>query len=146
MPMAARKGLLFICLGNACRSIMAEALTRHYQGKAFSAKSAGIFPLGHIPEPTKEVLEEIGVSTAELYSKAVKEIDLNQVSLVVNLTEYALDKVIPLSFKGRIVNRYVRDPYGESLEAYRRTREVIRELVTDKIGELFDTESDINQY
>ncbi len=33
--------IAFICLGNSCRSIMAEALARHHHGSELQAVSAG---------------------------------------------------------------------------------------------------------
>jgi arsenate reductase len=41
-------GVVFICLGNSCRSIMAEALARHFCGEAVAAASPGINPLGFV--------------------------------------------------------------------------------------------------
>ena len=38
--------VLFLCHGNACRSIMAEALARHFWGNGMEACSAGLEPPG----------------------------------------------------------------------------------------------------
>ena len=65
--------VLFICLGNSCRSIMAEALARHRCGDRWDAASAGINPLGFVAPETLTVLTEIGVSLAGLYSKGLEK-------------------------------------------------------------------------
>ena len=64
--------VLFICLGNSCRSIMAEALARHRCGDRWEAASAGINPLGFVAPETLKVLAEMGVSPAGLYSKGLE--------------------------------------------------------------------------
>jgi arsenate reductase len=44
--------IAFICFGNSCRSIMAEALARHHHGSELQAVSAGLSPLGWVaPRP-----------------------------------------------------------------------------------------------
>ena len=55
--------VLYICLGNSCRSIMAEALTRNFFPDSVKAGSAGINPLGFITPETIEVLAELGIAT-----------------------------------------------------------------------------------
>ena len=58
-----RRGLLFVCLGNSCRSIMAEALARHrFPGTRVA--SAGLRPLGYVAEKTLAVLAEPAGSCA----------------------------------------------------------------------------------
>jgi protein-tyrosine-phosphatase len=53
--------VLFVCNDNACASIIAEALTRRHWGDYFEVASAGIRPLGSIPDEVKRVvLFEIG--------------------------------------------------------------------------------------
>ena len=49
--------LLFVCLGNSCRSQMAEALTRRLGEGKVRAWSAGSRPLGYILPETAEVLK-----------------------------------------------------------------------------------------
>ncbi len=129
-----KKTVLFLCWGNACRSIMAEALTRHHWGERLEALSSGISPLGYIPNETLEVLKEEGVSIEGLRSKRMGELDLDPVDLVVNLSGHELKGVLPPQLKEkRVINWYVRDPYGESLDSFRQTRDAIEWLVTEKL-------------
>lgn len=67
-----KKNVLFLCIGNSCRSQMAEALLRARHGDRFEAYSAGLDPKGIHPL-TLQVLEEIGIETKQLRSKRVKE-------------------------------------------------------------------------
>ena len=66
--------VLFICLGNSCRSIMAEAVARHRCGDRWDAASAGLSPLGIVAPETLKVLAEIGVNPAGLRSKGLRRV------------------------------------------------------------------------
>jgi len=128
-----RISVLFICMGNACRSQMAEALAKYYFGDDIEVLSAGITPLGWIPEAVYEVMGEIDVPIENQRSKSISEIDLKKVDLIVNLSGCSLDGIIPIDFKGIVINWYVRDPYGEDLQSYRQTRDTIDWLISEKL-------------
>ena len=62
--------VLFLCSGNSARSQMAEAILRKRAGDHFEVYSAGLEPKGLNPY-TLRVLNEIGVDTSKLSSKAL---------------------------------------------------------------------------
>jgi arsenate reductase (thioredoxin) len=64
--------VLFVCTGNSARSVMAEALLRHYGGDHFEVHSAGTEPRGVNPL-TLRVLEEAGIDATGASSKSVNE-------------------------------------------------------------------------
>ena len=64
--------VLFVCTGNSARSVMAEALLRHYGGGEFEVHSAGTEPRGVDPL-TLRVLEEAGIDAKGARSKSVNE-------------------------------------------------------------------------
>jgi protein-tyrosine-phosphatase len=121
--------VLFICLGNSCRSIMAEALARHRCGDRWETASAGLSPLGVVAPETLKVLAEMGVDPAGLHSKGLRNFDLTEYHLIVNLTEHSLGGRIPPAYPGRVLHRPVLDPYGGSLEDYRQSRDAINRLI-----------------
>jgi arsenate reductase (thioredoxin) len=121
--------VLFICLGNSCRSIMAEALARYRCGDRWEVASAGINPLGFVAPETLEVLTEMGVSPAGLYSKGLEAFDLTQYRLVINLSEHSLKGRIPPAHAHRVVHQPALDPYGCGLEVYRRSRDAILQVI-----------------
>jgi arsenate reductase len=127
------KGVLFICVGNSCRSIMAEALARHYFPDSLQAGSAGTNPLGYIAEETLQVLAELGIATEGLWSKGRSEINFAEFQLIVNLTTYSLDSFLPRAFSGRCMRYPVADPFGGNLAGYRDSRDAIRQFITNTL-------------
>lgn len=76
--------MLFLCVANAARSQMAEALARARFGDALRVQSAGSAP--SIVHPlARAVLAEIGVDTSGQRSKHVATIDPASVDLVITL-------------------------------------------------------------
>jgi arsenate reductase len=67
-----KEKVLFLCTGNSARSIMGEALLRHYAGDDFEVYSAGLEPKGINPY-TVRVLTEMGIDTSGQRSKDVME-------------------------------------------------------------------------
>jgi protein-tyrosine-phosphatase len=119
----------FICGGNACRSILAEALARQLYGDVLTAVSAGVTPLGYIMDETLQVLREQGIATEGLYSKSLGEIDFEACRLIINLTQYPLEWHLPASCLPRLVRRWVRDPFDLGIPAFRETRENLKQLL-----------------
>lgn len=117
---------------------MAEALAKHHWINTLKVASAGLSALGYIPKETICVLEEIGIPTEGLYSKGLDEVELEEVDLVLDLAAYPLENLVPPTFEGRVIHWYVRDPFQESLDAYRQTRNAIEWLVTEKLPEWLD--------
>ena len=68
---AKRYRVLFVCLGNSCRSPMAEAIARQTASDVIVAASAGTMALGFVAPPTLRVLEERGINVAGLISKPI---------------------------------------------------------------------------
>ena len=67
------QNVLFLCTGNSGRSLMAEALLRHWSDGMFTAFSAGSHPVGQPKPVVLELLEVRGVPTHGLRSKSWDE-------------------------------------------------------------------------
>lgn len=129
-------GVLFICLGNSCRSIMAEAVARQAFPDSVKIGSAGINPLGFIPDETLLVLAEIGIATEGLWSKGFTDINCAEFPVLVNLSTYPLDSSLPQDCQGRLIRHPVIDPFGRNLAVYREARDAIRRFVTEDLPPL----------
>jgi len=62
--------ILFLCTGNSCRSILAEATFRHLAPKGWHAMSAGSHPSGHVHPRALALLAREGIATQGHHSKS----------------------------------------------------------------------------
>jgi arsenate reductase len=62
--------ILFLCTGNSCRSILAEATFNHLALPGWQAASAGSHPTGHVHPRSLALLAREGIATAGLASKS----------------------------------------------------------------------------
>jgi arsenate reductase len=62
--------VLFLCTGNSCRSILAEATFNHLAPAGWFAMSAGSKPTGQIHPRSIALLQREGISTAGCSSKS----------------------------------------------------------------------------
>jgi protein-tyrosine-phosphatase len=119
-----RKAVLFVCIGNTCRSQMAEALARHAASDVIDPASAGLTPFGEIVAPTRVVLEEIGVGIDGQTSKPLRKSATEAADLIINLTGRPGETAFA-ACRQKVEDWEVGDPYGEDLEVYRRIRDEI---------------------
>jgi arsenate reductase len=125
--------VLFVCVGNSCRSQMAEAIARVKAGDVIEASSAGISPLGRIADDTRRVLLEQGITIDGQFSKGVGHPSLAPADLIVNMTGIS-GKAL---FAGEnVVDWEVADPYGEDMRSYRVVCEDIDMRIAEFAGEL----------
>ena len=119
---------MFVCIGNACRSQMAEAIAKKSASDVIAASSAGISPLGYIPSETRTVLREKGVSCAQQTSKPLLDSDLQACDLVINMTGYPSSEVLE-QVTLPMEDWDVGDPYGSDLAIYRTIRDEVQRRV-----------------
>ena len=62
--------VLFLCTGNSCRSILAEATFNHLAPPGWKAMSAGSRPAGYVHPRSLALLEREGIATEGLVSKS----------------------------------------------------------------------------
>lgn len=113
-----RRRVIFICVGNACRSQLAEAFARKIAPDVIEPSSAGLSPFGRIAEPTVSVGAEFGLSFDRQYSKGYRPEDLARADLIVNMT--GIDSSGLFKTTRPVVAWDVDDPFGEDLAVYRR--------------------------
>ena len=62
--------ILFLCTGNSCRSILAEATFNHLAPKGWKAMSAGSQPTGSVHPRSLALLKREGIAVDGLHSKS----------------------------------------------------------------------------
>ena len=125
--MARLRKVLFVCVGNSCRSQMAEALARHHAADIIEVQSAGLSPLGKVMEDTLAILKQRGISTEGLHSKGLRDTSPFVPELIINMTGVRGQK---LFHHGIVIDWPVMDPYGADLETYGRICDDIEARVT----------------
>jgi arsenate reductase (thioredoxin) len=128
--MRTRTKVLFLCIGNACRSQMAEAIAKRVANDVIEASSAGLVPFGEIPATTLAVLAERGFSASGQYSKSLRHEGLPEVDLIINLTGRSGESLFT-DPAPPVEDWDVGDPYGYSLAVYRAICDQIEERVAD---------------
>jgi arsenate reductase len=128
-----KKRVLFVCIGNACRSQMAEAFARTYGSDILIVHSAGLAPAASLPPLTRQMLSEKNISSEGQFPKGVDSFAGEPFDVVVNLSGQRLP---PELVKGRLIEWSVRDPIGESDSVYRAVAAQIEGLVMRLILEL----------
>jgi len=129
-----RTKVLFVCLGNACRSPMAEAIASRLAGDVIAAASAGLTPLGRVEPLTAETLARNGYPSAGLESKGINLKAIKAADIIVNMS--GRPKEIAFGNSSKVEDWQVEDPYGADPENYQRIFERIERLVADLAGEL----------
>jgi len=142
------KTVLFVCTGNTCRSPMAEALFLHRQGNmGWKAHSAGVFAeMGAPASPNSvEAMAEIGVDITNHRSQPLIPVMVKEANLIVTMSAghaaHIRDRFPEVGNKVFLINAFgtskvpadVSDPFGGSLNTYKRTRDEIDRALSDLI-------------
>jgi arsenate reductase len=129
----AKKRVLFVCIGNACRSQMAEAFAKAYGSDILIVQSAGLAPAIGMPPLTRKTLNEKNIPSEGQFPKNIESVAGEPFEVVVNVSGERL----PLTFaSARVIDWNVRDPIGESEDVYRAVATQIEGLVMRLILEL----------
>jgi arsenate reductase (thioredoxin) len=124
---SSRTQVLFVCIGNACRSPMAEAIARYDAADVIEPHSAGMRPMGHIADLTKQTLERNGYSPDGLTSDALTKELADAADIIINMTgKQREDAFWDLE---KVEDWMVQDPYGQDSDTYQRVLESIKRRV-----------------
>lgn len=103
--------VLFLCTGNSCRSILAEAYLNHIGNNKFRAYSAGSHPTGEVNPHSLETLVDQGIATDGLHSKSTTDLKDTRFDLVVTVCDNAAGESCPIFPGGPVkVHWGVPDP------------------------------------
>ena len=127
--------ILFVCVGNACRSQMAEAWANHIGKGRVQASSAGTYAFGSIPKDTCTVMNEKGISLDGQWSKGLHDVAVEEMDVVVAMGR-EVDWPVPVGFKGRAVDWTVPDPFARGTESFRKVRDMIERQVLALLADL----------
>jgi arsenate reductase len=136
-----RRKVLFLCIGNSCRSQMAEAIVNARLGDAWQAYSAGTQPTGYVHPLAIRALAEIGIAH-EGHSKHVDEYRNVAFDLVVTACDDAAENCPVWLGQGKRVHLGFPDPAratsteDEVMTAFRQVRDDIAQKAPALLKEL----------
>ena len=129
-----RTKVLFVCVGNSCRSQLAEAIARDHASDVIEAESAGTSPFGSVAAPTLATLQENGIRAEGHYSKGIDDVkEFFEPEIVVNMSGRTMNGVFPGAI---LVEWEIDDPFGSDPETYRRIYAQIEKRVSNLAAEL----------
>jgi arsenate reductase (thioredoxin) len=117
--------VLFVCIGNAGRSQMAQAF---YERRGGSARSRGSEPSPGLHANVVEALDEIGIDISDRHPAKLEQEDVEWADLVVTM---GCGDACPVLPGKRYVDWNLRDPIDMPPDEVRRLRDQIAALVDE---------------
>ncbi len=128
--------VLFVCIGNMCRSPMSEGFARALGGDVIEVYSAGTHPTGIVSEDAIELMREFKIDISGIRSKGLDAVPVADMDIVISMAPESARRLVPRGFRGRAVDWKVEDPAGRSLAVFRRVRDDLHVRVTDLVDKI----------
>jgi arsenate reductase len=125
--------VLFVCVGNAGRSVMSEYLFRRMAGDRHEARSAGSDPGGTAHPQVLEALREVGIDASAHVPHKLDDDDLAWADIAVSTCS---EEVCPITPGVRRISWEFPDPKTLPLDEVRRIRDEIERHVEQLVREL----------
>jgi arsenate reductase len=124
---------LFVCLHNAGRSQMSEALFGHAAEGRHEARSAGTTPAERVHPEVVEAMGELGIDLGDRQPRRLSRADAEWADVVVTM---GCGDECPYIPGKRYIDWDLPDPKGQSIETVRATRDEIERRVRALVDEL----------
>jgi arsenate reductase (thioredoxin) len=125
----AKNRVLFVCIENSTRSVMAEGFAKKL---GLDASSAGTVPSTHVNSLVVEAMKEVRIDVSHVKPKELDGRMIDDAALVV-LTDASLERAIPGDLRKKMRKKVVEwnlpDPQGRSIEEIRYIRDEIEGMV-----------------
>jgi arsenate reductase len=126
-----KKRVLFVCIGNSCRSQMAEGFASRYGGDVLVAASAGVAPAVSVAHDTIRAMDEKNIDLRDHFPKGLKHLNRVPFDLIINMSGVRLpDSGVPVR------EWEIQDPIGSEYKLHCEIRDQIERRVMDLILEL----------
>lgn len=127
-----KQRLLFVCVGNAVRSQMAEGFARAYGWDVCVPASAGVAPATRVDPNAVRLMGDIGIDISSGFPKHVAPMTRLGFDRIVNIS----GRPMPVEVSVPVIEWDVADPVGAPDDDYRRARDLIQKLTIGLIAQL----------
>uniref|UniRef100_A0A7C6EAW0 Arsenate reductase ArsC n=1 Tax=candidate division WOR-3 bacterium TaxID=2052148 RepID=A0A7C6EAW0_UNCW3 len=128
--------ILFACVGNSCRSQIAEAFCRELK-KDVEYASAGSNPEAKVLPEAIAVMKEVGIDISGARPKGFKDLADLKFDYLVTM---GCDVICPSLPGAQVIGWEIPDPKGKSLDEFRRVRDMIKQEVVNLLSALTKNE------
>ena len=136
--MTDKPSVLFVCVHNAGRSVMAAGFLSHLAGDAIEVRSAGTAPADEVNPVVVQAMAEVGVDVGAASPRRLTAGSAEASDVIVTM---GCGDECPY-FPGKTYLDWpLDDPAGQPLEAVRPIRDQIRSRVQRLIHDLLDGDS-----
>ena len=132
----AKTRVLFVCIGNMCRSPMAEGFARTFGHDILEIYSAGTNATGFISEDAIEIMHELEIDISRQRSNGLDAVPVGEMDIVVSMAPVRAAALVPRGFKGQTMDWKIEDPVGKSLAVFRRVRGEIETRVRELVEQV----------
>ncbi|MEM0492428.1 MAG: arsenate reductase ArsC [Candidatus Thermoplasmatota archaeon] len=126
------KKILFVCVGNTCRSQMAKGFFNAY-AKNVEADSAGLNPGDRVDSYAVQVMKEKGIDISGFKPKMFTSSMNKEFDYIVTMG--CMDGC-PVTPRDKTIEWRVEDPKGKTIDEYRKIRNEIEKLVKKLIQDI----------
>ena len=128
--------VVFICVGNTCRSQMAEAIFNHLAPQSWEAVSAGSSPGIQVHPLAVKALYEIDIDHSQACPKGLTEDMIVQADKIVAVCSES--EVCPVLPPGKMMSYWhIPDPYSPADDAYMPRYRQARDQIKERVLKLF---------
>lgn len=128
------KAVLFVCVGNACRSQMAEGFARAHGPKELVVYSAGSRPAGFVASEAVVGMREKGIDISRQFSKGLSALLMIEFDAVVTMG--CSEDACPMIRAKKRIDWKIPDPIGLGIDYFRRVRDDLEQKVKDLLRSL----------
>lgn len=129
------KRILFVCVGNAARSQMAEGFARTLAGFPVHVASAGTQPADRVDPTALQVMNEVGIDISSQRPKSIAPDEMLRYDYVITMG-CGVENTCPAAFGGTTADWGLPDPKGATVHAYREIRDMIRQHVEELLRDV----------
>ncbi|MFH1542622.1 MAG: arsenate reductase ArsC [bacterium] len=126
--MGKKKSVLFLCIGNCCRSQMAEGFALQLAGDKFEIYSAGSDPAGYVHPEAMAAMKEIGIDMSAQWSKRVADIPVKTFDYAVTMGCGVTCPIVPTK---ELIEWVIPDPIGRGQDFFNKIRDDLGKRVKD---------------